>query len=233
MDSQSITLELQKLSNTEKAAFFPNFFKTGPGQYGEGDKFIGVTVPAQRTVAKKYSNLELSEVAKLLNSQIHEHRLTALLILVIQYEKAATENKKKEIYEFYLNNLKGVNNWDLVDSSAYKIVGAYLSNKSKDLLYTFAQSTNLWQRRIAIVSTLYFIRNKQFDDTIKISELLLKDKEDLMHKAVGWMLREMGKQNQATLLQFLDLHYKQMPRTALRYAIERLSSEQKHKYMSK
>lgn len=232
MSFDNIVLDLQKVASTEKAAFFPNFFKTGPGQYGEGDKFIGVTVPNQRLIAKKYASISLNELSKLLSSPIHEHRLTALLILVDKYEKANQQNKK-EIYEFYLNNLKGVNNWDLVDSSAYKIVGAYLSNKPKDLLYTFAQSSNLWERRIAIISTLYFIRNKQFEDTIKISELLLNDKEDLMHKAVGWMLREMGKQDQATLLQFLDLHYKKMPRTALRYAIERLSKDQKEKYMSK
>ncbi len=232
MRFDDVVLDLQKVASSEKAAFFPNFFKTGPGQYGEGDKFIGVTVPNQRLIAKKYGSISLNELSKLLGSSIHEHRLTALLILVDKYEKANLQ-ERKEIYDFYLNNLKGVNNWDLVDSSAYKIVGAYLSDKPKDLLYRFAKSSNLWERRIAIISTLYFIRNKQFEDTVKISELLLADEEDLMHKAVGWMLREMGKQNEATLLNFLDAHYKQMPRTALRYAIERLSVSQKNKYMSK
>ena len=232
MDSEDVVLDLEKVASTEKAAFFPNFFKTGPGQYGEGDKFIGVTVPNQRVIAKKYTSISLNELSKLLASPIHEHRLTALLILVGKYEKANLQ-ERKEIYEFYLANLKGVNNWDLVDSSAYKIAGAYLSDKPKDVLYRFAKSSNIWERRIAIISTLYFIRNKQFEDTIKISELLLTDKEDLMHKAVGWMLREMGKQSESTLLQFLDLYYKQMPRTALRYAIERLSFDKKKKYMTK
>ncbi len=232
MDSEDVVLDLEKVASTEKAAFFPNFFKTGPGQYGEGDKFIGVTVPNQRLIAKKYGSISLNELSKLLASPIHEHRLTALLILVGKYEKANLQ-ERKEIYEFYLANLKGVNNWDLVDSSAYKIAGAYLSDKPKDVLYRFAKSSNIWERRIAIISTLYFIRNKQFEDTIKISELLLTDKEDLMHKAVGWMLREMGKQSESTLLQFLDLYYKQMPRTALRYAIERLSFDKKKKYMTK
>lgn len=229
---EDVVLDLQKVASTEKAAFFPKFFKTGAGQYGAGDKFIGVSVPNQRIIAARYSMLHLSEIEKLLNSEIHEHRLTGLLILVDKFEKSTVEEKKL-VCEFYLKNTSRVNNWDLVDSSSYKILGAYLNDKPRLVLYELVKSENLWERRIAIVSTLYFIRKGQFDDTIKISKLLFGDKEDLMHKAVGWMLREMGKKNEKVLLKFLNVNYKKMPRTALRYAIERLSESEKKKYMQK
>ncbi|MBI2573442.1 DNA alkylation repair protein [Candidatus Woesearchaeota archaeon] len=229
MSSHSIQSDLQSLANSQKAAFFPSFFKTGPGQYGEGDVFIGVTVPQQREVAKKYANLPLPEIKNLLDSPIHEHRLTALLILVLQYQKT----KDKKIVDFYLANTTRINNWDLVDTSADKILGTYLLDKDRQLLYTLVKSPLLWERRIAIIATFAFIKQKDFTDTIKLSQLLLADKHDLMHKAVGWMLREMGKRDETTLCHFLDQHVKKMPRTALRYAIERLDEKKRKQYLQK
>jgi 3-methyladenine DNA glycosylase AlkD len=222
--------DLQKLSNPEKAKILQRFFKTGKGEYGEGDVFLGITVPLQRKTAKKYSGLTVKELQKLLSSKIHEHRLTSLLILVIKYNKA-TDTGKKEIFDFYLKNKKHINNWDLVDLSAEKIPGAYLFEKDKSVLYKLAESDNLWERRIAVMSTFYFIRNNQFDDTLKISGLLLNDKHDLIHKAVGWMLREIGKRDQETEERFLKKYYKTMPRTMLRYAIERFDEKKRMFYL--
>lgn len=227
MNAEDVKKELEKHASKEKAAASQRFFKTGKGQYGEGDKFIGVTVPEQRTVSKAFKELPLTEIKKLLSSPVHEHRLTALIILVNQYP-----NNKDGTYSFYLENRKHINNWDLVDCSAPNIVGTHLLNNDKSTLYKLASSENLWERRIAIVSTLTFIRNKQFDDTIEISKLYLDDEHDLIHKATGWMLREMGKQDEKELLKFLDKHHKEMPRTMLRYSIERLSQEHKKKFMS-
>lgn len=227
--------DLNKLKNPEKAKILSRFFKTGRGEYGEGDIFLGITVPDQRKVVKKYANLSFRETQQLLSSKIHEYRLVALLILVEQYKKASVE-KKKDFFDFYLKNTKNINNWDLVDLSAPSIVGEYLLNQGNDkahLLYKLAKSENLWERRIAIISTYAFIRKNIYQDTLKISEILLSDKHDLIHKAVGWMLREIGKRNLDTELEFLNKHYKNMPRTMLRYAIEKLDSNKKIFYMRK
>lgn len=234
MNADSVIIELKSQSNAIKAEFFLRFFKAGKGEYAEGDKFLGVTVPSQRTIAKKYKDIDLNEVEKLLKSEFHEARLTALLILTYKYAKA-NDDLKKEIYKFYLSNTQYINNWDLVDSSSYKIVGNYLLNNDMDgkVLYDLALSTNLWEQRIAIISTFEFIKNNSFEHTIKISKKLLNHKHDLIHKAVGWMLREMGKRDKAKLLEFLNKHYKKMPRTMLRYSIEKLNKQEKLKYMQK
>ena len=223
--------EIKKFSNPERAKVSGWFFKTGKGDYGYGDKFIGLTVPLQRKIADKFVDISLKDLGKLLKSDIHEHRFIALEILVMKYEKGL-ENKKK-IIDFYLKNTKHINNWDLVDTSAPYIMGNFLLNRPKNILYKLAQSKNIWERRIAIVSTLEFIRNNKFSDTIKISKILLKDSHDLIHKAVGWALREMGKKNEKMLVGFLNQYYKKMPRTALRYSIERLSEKQTKFYMKR
>ena len=220
--------DLKELSTNQRAKASAWFFKTGKGQYGEGDVFLGVTVPNQRKIAKKYKTLPLRDIQELLNSEIHEYRLTALFILFHQFPK-----DKETIYHFYLKNTKRVNNWDLVDSSAHKIVGAYLFDKDRSILYQLAKSKNLWEKRIAIISTAYFISKNQFIDTLKISQILLKDQHDLIHKAVGWMLREVGKRNQEVEEGFLNKHHKTMPRTMLRYAIEKFSKEKRTHYMKK
>ena len=227
-----IKQDLQKLQNEEKAKILSRFFKTGKGQYGEGDVFLGITVPDQRKVAKKYTNINLQYLPNLLSNKIHENRLIALLILVEKFN-TANEQNKKDIVNFYLKNTKYINNWDLVDLSADKILGAYLLEKDKSILYKLSKSNNLWERRIAIISTFYFIRNNKFEDTLKIAEILLNDKHDLIQKAVGWMLRELGKRNQNIEEEFLKKHYKKMPRTMLRYAIERFDENKKEFYLKK
>lgn len=224
--------DLKKLANPEKAGILQRFFKTGKGEYGEGDLFLGITVPEQRKIAKKYSGLPLKETQKLLSGKIHEHRLTALLILVIKYKKA-DDTDKKRISHFYIKNFKHINNWDLVDLSSEKILGEYLLEKDKSLLYRLAKSKNLWERRIAVITTFAFIRNNRFDDTLKISGLLLNDRHDLIHKAVGWMLREIGKRDQAVEEKFLKKHYRKMPRTMLRYAIEKFDEKKRQFYLKK
>lgn len=208
------------------------FFKTASGQYGEGDVFLGIKVPAQRMAARGYENLSLADLQNLLNSKIHEHRLIALLILLSQYKKADSAGKKK-IVNFYLRNAKNINNWDLVDLSCPNILGNYLLDKPRQILYKLAKSKNLWEKRIAIISTAAFIRNKEFSDTLQIAEILLNDKHDLIHKAVGWMLREVGKRDEAVLARFLYKHYKTMPRTMLRYAIEKLSEKKREYYLGR
>lgn len=229
--SSQVKLELNKLSSAKKAKASAWFFKTGPGQYGEGDKFIGVTVPEQRKVAKKFSGLPLLEVENLLKSQIHEERLVGLLIIISQFQKAG-EKTKKQIYNFYLKNIKRVNNWDLVDLSAPNIIGIYLLDKSKDILYLQAKSKNLWLRRIAIVSTLAFIQKGDHKTTFKVAKILLSDKEDLIQKAVGWMLREVGKRvSKKELEGFLKKHYRVMPRTTLRCSIEHFPADIRQKYL--
>lgn len=222
--------ELEKCANKRKAKGYSWFFKTGKGQYGQGDVFIGITVPQQRKIAKKYSDISLSELAQLLKSVIHEHRLTALLVLAEKYKKANTAEKRK-IFNFYIKNIQYVNNWDLVDLSAPSIVGEQLQNTDKTLLYALAKSQNLWKRRIAIIATLAFIRKNKFGHTLKISKLLLKDRHDLIHKAVGWMLREVGKRDEKKLEKFLLIHCAKMPRIALRYAIERFNEKQKRHWL--
>ncbi|MFH1832848.1 MAG: DNA alkylation repair protein [Candidatus Levyibacteriota bacterium] len=232
MDCKSIQKDLQKLQDPKKAKLLSGFFKTGKGEYGEGDVFLGIPVPLQRKVVKKYIELSLTELQKLLDSKIHEHRLTALLILVDKYKKAEQAEKEK-IFNFYLKNAKNINNWDLVDLTAPNIVGDYLLSKgchperSEGSLYKLAKSKNLWEKRISILATFAFIKNNQFKDTLKIAEILLNDTHDLIHKAVGWMLRELGKRNQKVEEKFLRKNYKKMPRTMLRYSIEKFSAEKK------
>ncbi len=226
-----IKRDLLRLSDPEKAKKLSGFFKTGKGQYGEGDIFLGIPVPEQRKVAKKYRDLPLSDIQELLSSKIHEHRLTALIILVSKYEKA-DDSGKKEIFSFYLKNTENINNWDLVDLSAPKIVGDYLFNKDTSILFKLAKSDNLWERRIAVLSTFTFIRNNDFEDALHISKLLLRDEHDLIHKAVGWMLREIGKRDQETEERFLNKHCMQMPRTMLRYAIEKFDKNKRKFYLA-
>lgn len=225
---QELRKELAKHSSKYRSEINQKFFKTGKGEYGEGDIFLGLTVPNIRKIAKKYSFVSLKIVQELLNSKIHEERLLALFILVDQFKKTGNE----KIVQFYLKNTKKVNNWDLVDSSADKILGNHLLNKPKNILYKLANSSNLWERRISILSTFEFIRNNQFQDTFKIAEILLNDKQDLIHKAVGWMLREVGKRNQTVLEKFLKKYYKRMPRTMLRYAIEKFDERRRKEYLS-
>src|SRR3989344_226992 len=230
-DFKKIEKDLQELKNSQKAQIYQRFFKTVKGQYGEGDKFIGLTVPQQRELAKKYSELSLSDIKKLLQNKIHEYRLTALLILVDQYQKSDRNNQKK-IVDYYLAHTRYINNWDLVDLSADKILGDFLRNEDKSIIYKLAKSKDLWERRIAIIATFNFIKNHQFKDALKISESLLKDNHDLIHKAVGWMLREIGKRNQKVLESFLQKHRQKMPRTMLRYAIERFAEKKRKFYLS-
>jgi len=227
-----LKVDLQNLKDLEKAKILSRFFKTGKGEYGEGDIFLGITVPEQHKVAKKYSNLTLEDLQKLFSSRVHEHRLTASIILVNKYQKADEKGKKK-IFYFYLKNTYNINNWDIVDTSAPKIVGAYLQDKDKSPLYHLAKSDSLWERRIAMLSTFRFIKDDEFDDALKISEILLNDEHDLMHKAVGWMLREIGKRDQTIEEAFLKKHYKNMPRTMLRYAIERFDEKKRKAYLEK
>jgi len=228
-----IKKDLAKLIEKEKVKNLSSFFKTGKGDYGEGDIFLGITVPNQRKVAKKYLNIELKDISNLINSKYHEERLTAIIILVEKYKKSNIDKEKKEIIDFYLKNLKYINNWDLVDISCPTIVGDYFLEKDKNILYKLVKSKNLWEKRISIISTLGFIRKGKFEDTIKISEILVNDEHDLIHKAVGWMLREVGKRNQKIEEDFLKKYYKIMPRTMLRYAIEKFDKQKKDFYMKK
>lgn len=222
----------KKQTSKEKTTILERFFKTGAGEYGEGDVFWGLSVPQSRTIAKKYSDLSLIEVKKLLKSPVHEIRLIGVLILVDQF-KTGDLKKKKIIYDFYLKNTDRINNWDLVDLSAHKIVGAWLLNKPTKKLEELARSTNLWERRIAIISTFAHINNNNFKPTLKLAKKLLLDKHDLMHKAVGWMLREMGKRSINDLKSFLNEHARTMPRTMLRYAIEKFPEKERKKYLKK
>jgi len=233
MKAADVRKELKSMAEPEKAAILQRFFKTGPSEYGEGDIFIGVMVPQSRQVAKKFNQLPLGEVRTLLYSRVHEERLVALLILAWRYSSASSSREKEEIVKFYLDHIKRVNNWDLVDLSAPNILGAHLVDRDgrRRLLYRLAGSENVWERRIAIVATHHFIRNGDFSDTLKIAEMLLQDRHDLIHKAVGWMLREVGKRDAAAEKEFLEKHCNVMPRTMLRYAIERLSERKRRRYM--
>ena len=230
LKKSDVVKELKKNINPEKAAFFPRFFKTGPGEYGEGDKFLGVVVPTQRKIAKKFRELPEKEIVKLLDDKHHECRLTALLIMVEQFERG-DEEKKQAIVDLYLDKVDRVNNWDLVDSSAHKILGPHLANRSRKLLTEFSNSNHLWKQRIAMMTTLHFIKQKDFVDTIRIAKKYLKHEHDLIHKVSGWMLREMGKVDRVALLDFLDKHASKMPRTMLRYALEKLPKTTRKKYM--
>lgn len=227
-----IKSRLHQLGSPDEALFLQRFFKTGPGQYGHGDIFIGVRVPANRKLLSRYKFLTVTDILPLLASPIHEERLFALLALVQIFEKG-DEAIREQVYMLYLERTAYINNWDLVDVSAPKIVGAFLSNKSRELLYKLIRSQSLWERRISIVATFQFIRNRQFDDTFALTEMLLQDREDLLHKAAGWMLREVGKRNQNALEVFLDKHGRQMPRTMLRYAIEKFAPDLRKAYLTR
>ena len=224
--------DLNKLKNKEKAKILAGFFKTGKGEYGEGDIFLGIIVPEQLKIAKKYFDLNLNGLNKLIFSKIHEYRLVSLLILINKYNKVDNKEKKK-IFSFYLKNIKYINNWDLVDLSAPNIIGDYLLDKDRKILYKLAKSKNLWEKRISIISTYRFIKENNFNDTLKISEILLNDEHDLIHKAVGWMLREVGKKDQAIEEKFLRKYHKVMPRTMLRYAIEKFDENKRKFYLGK
>jgi len=224
----NIKSELDSLADPVQAKNLQRFFKTGPGQYGEGDIFLGIKVPVQRKVARKYRDMALADVGNLLKSKIHEHRLTALFILILQYEKT----QDKAVVDLYLGNRQFVNNWDLVDLSAPKILGHYLLDKDRRMLYKLAGSDVLWDRRISVLACYAFICEGDFKDILKLAELLLDDREDLMHKAVGWMLREMGKRDISELKGFLDRFAGRMPRTMLRYSIEKLDEKERKHYMS-
>jgi len=229
----SIRSDLRSLKDPEKARILSGFFKTGPGDYGEGDHFLGIKVPEIRKIVRKHRKAFLHEVLKLLHSRYHEERLAALLILVHQYQHG-DETRKNEIFRTYLDNTAHINNWDLVDLTAPHIVGEHLFKKNRSLLPKLAQSESLWERRISILATFYFIRQGEDRETLKIAKLLLNDPHDLIHKAVGWMLREVGKRcSMESECRFLDRHASTMPRTMLRYAIERFPEDLRIHYMRK
>ena len=220
--TKTITNELQALSDTEKREIFPKFFKAGKGEYGEGDRFLGVTVPNIRAIAKQYKNVSLNEIRELMQSEWHEVRLCALLIMV-EKSKKKDEALRQQLFDLYLSQTDRINNWDLVDLSCRFIVGEYLLDKSRDILYQLAQNPLLWDNRIAIVSTYAFIRKGQLEDTYALSDLMMHHPHDLMHKAIGWMLREAGKRDANRLYNYVMNHRADMPRTMLRYAIEKFS----------
>lgn len=222
--------ELQEAANLEHAEILQRFFKTGEGQYGEGDIFLGIKSPVSKSIVKKYYGLSLPKIQKLLDSKVHEHRGAALSILVNKF-KRGNEEQKGNIFNFYLKNTKNINNWDLVDLTASNIVGEFLFDKNKDKIYELAQSKDLWEKRIAMISCFAYIRKEEFKDALRIAEILLNDKHDLIHKAVGWMLREIGKKDQDVLENFLKKHYKNIPRTTLRYSIERFEEDLRKKYL--
>lgn len=229
MSFSDMRLTLRASANLEHAKILQRFFRTGPGQYGEGDIFIGLKVPVIRKIVNENSDLSLGEIQILLNSKIHEERLAALLVMVDQFKKS--DGDREKLFKLYIRNFKNVNNWDLVDLSAEHIIGAYLNEKDKGLLYELARSKNLWQKRIAVLSTFHYIKNNSFKVTLDLAKILLKDENDLIHKAVGWMLREIGKRNSKIEEEFLNKHYKQMPRTMLRYAIERFPEKKRLAYL--
>lgn len=226
-----IRKDLNKLENPEKAEILARFFKTGKGEYGEGDIFLGLVSQKIKDIARKYyQKADFKDLQKLLDSKIHEYRMTALRTLVLKYEKGSKKEKKK-IFNFYLKNTKNINNWDLIDLSAPNIVGDYLLNENKAVLYKLAKPKSIWEKRISILSTFRFIKENDFKDALRISKILLNDDHDLIHKAVGWMLREIGKRDQKIEEKFLKKYYKTMPRTMLRYAIERFEENKRQKYL--
>ncbi|HEX9594518.1 MAG TPA: DNA alkylation repair protein [Candidatus Saccharimonadales bacterium] len=233
MTAADVKQALKDVSDAEKAKNSAWFFKSGPGEYGEGDKFIGVTVPNQRKVANKFKDLALDEIIKLISSPIHEHRLSGVIILVGQFDRSKTEATKQEIYDTYFKLLDAghINNWDIVDSSAHQIVGGWLADKNRGVLVDLARSGQLWHQRVAIIATYHFIKQEDFTDTILVAELLLDHPHDLIHKAVGWMLREIGNRDRGVVEEFLQKHYKYMPRTMLRYAIEKFPEELRRLYL--
>ena len=232
MTAEDAKTHLKSLALPGVAKSSARFFKTGPGQYGEGDTFIGVKVPVLRKAAREFRSLPLEEIETLLGSPIHEERQLALLILVLQAANC-DDARREATFDFYLGNTRFINNWDLVDCSAPQVVGGFLADKSRKPLFDLTGSESLWDRRIAIVSTQHFIRHDDFADTLAISQNLLNDDEDLIHKAAGWMLREVGKKSPAVLEAFLDRHAAVMPRTMLRYAVERFPLDQRRAYLQK
>jgi 3-methyladenine DNA glycosylase AlkD len=226
---EKLIADLRSCADAEKAAFLPRFFKAGPGEYGEGDVFLGVSVPAQRKIAKQYADIPLDSLETLLDSEYHECRLTALLILVQKFEKR--DEDQKDIAGFYLSHVHRVNNWDLVDLSAAKILGRYLDGRDVSILDDFAESGDLWKQRISIIATYPFIKRGEFEHTLRIAEKLLDHPHDLIHKAVGWMLREVGKQDSTTEERFLRRYCTLMPRTMLRYAIEKFDTNKRKMYL--
>jgi 3-methyladenine DNA glycosylase AlkD len=224
--------DLDYCSDPIKAAHLPRFFQAYPGGYGEGDLFIGVTVPNQRKIARShFQAFSLSELEELISDPLHECRLTAIFILILKFEKAKTEPEREALVKLYLDNLVWINNWDLVDSSAYKILGPYLFHRDRSVLYELAASGDLWKQRVAVMTTLFFIRNKDFDDILALARLLLRHEHDLMHKAIGWMLREVGNRNFDLEYDFLKQYYRAMPRTMLRYAIEKFEEDLRQKFL--
>lgn len=230
MNVESIQQELSSLGDARLASFQQGFFKTNEGGYGAGDLFRGIRVPRLRELSRKHRNTSPVEAEQLLGSPYHEDRLLALLILVHRYPRS-DERVKNEIYKSYLKNTRFINNWDLVDASAPHIVGRHLHQRSRATLYKLACSGGLWERRIAVMATAHFIKHGDFDDTLKIARMLLDDREDLVHKAVGWMLREIGKRDSAIEEDFLEAHYKRMPRVMLRYAIEKFPPSERRRYL--
>jgi len=228
--AKMIQSRLRQFASKAKAALLQRFFKTGPGQYGEGDKFLGVMVPQTRQVVKEFLDTPLAEVVKLLRSPWHEERLCALLLLVSKFERGDDVMRKK-VFGLYLRNTQYVNNWDLVDLSAHKIVGPYLDGGSRSLLHRLVRSKSLWERRIAVVATFPYIGRSDFADSLALAQKLLNDDHDLMHKAVGWMLREVGKKDTVVLEEFLKKHHHAIPRTTLRYAIERFPEAKRKRYL--
>ncbi len=231
MKIHEIRKKLRILADKEKAKVLQGFFKTGPGQYGEGDVFLGITAPVLRKLAAECRSTTLENTLTLLKSPIHEERLLALLLLIRRYS-LGDDSAKKRIYTLYLKNSRYINNWDLVDLSAPYIVGDYLTDKSRKPLFVLARSRDLWKRRIAILATFRFIRQNDFSDALRICRMLMRDDHDLIHKAVGWMLREVGKRDRGREEQFLAEHYRSMPRTMLRYAIERFPEVRRTRYLN-
>jgi len=232
MSAVRIKRLLRSFASKEKAALLMRFFKTGPGQYGEGDRFLGIMVPQTRQVVKEFRDAPLPAVMKLLRSPWHEERLCALLLLVNKFQRG-DDALRKRIFGLYMRNTRHINNWDLVDLSAHKIVGPYLDGGSRALLYRLVRSMNIWERRIAVIATFHYVARSEFRDSLALAEMLLDDDHDLMHKAVGWMLREVGKKDVAVLEGFLKRHHGRMPRTALRYAIERFPEAKRKRYLRK
>jgi len=230
MSLKKLKFDLLKYSDKKKAKIVQRFFKTGPGEYAEGDIFLGITVPMLRILSKRYKSLAFNETLQLLKSRIHEERLLSLLVLILKYRDADLSEKEK-IYKVYLNHSRYINNWDLVDVTAKHIIGDFLKDKDRAPLYKLARSDSLWERRIAILSTSHFIENNDFEDTLKIAEILILDPHDLIHKAVGWMLREVGKRDRDSEERFLKKYYTVMPRTMLRYAVERFPESKRQAYL--
>ncbi len=231
MSLKVVKAELQKKASPRRAQVLQRYFKTGPGEYGEGDVFLGLRVPQLREIAKRYFvNLSLGDIKKLLESKIHEHRSIAVMMLRLKTEKSI-ESERDILVHFLIKHRRWLNNWDLIDGNVDRILGPYLDGKKKDLLYRYARSKIIWERRIAIISTFHFIRLGKFGETLKIAKILLNDEHDLIHKATGWMLREVGNRERSVLESFLKRHCRKMPRTMLRYAIERFPERRRRAYM--